>query len=296
MVDKNSHKFNAKSDLFQSELIAKVCGDTHAPLNFSRTLGASQNWIGCGYIHKPGIETEHIDVKFPFYSLVYVIRGEGRYTDENGKHYPLSPGCIFQRRPKIMHSTIVNPDSDWQEYYLDCNEELYEHFCSMSLVDRKISVYNYEVSSDIQSNIESLMKQLQNANEEEVFDAYLNYLSIVRNLLIIKNKNTEPNDMITQSLTDFESRYATRFDLKAYCIEKGWGYEKFRKTFKKQMGVSPKDYLIRKRMDEACQLLRSTKKRISEIAADLGYASQYEFSNQFSRYFNVAPKHYREGM
>jgi AraC family L-rhamnose operon transcriptional activator RhaR len=118
----------------------------------------------------------------------------------------------------------------------------------------------------------------------------------MRTLLTSQDEATIPSDMITESITDFEVRYAVRFDLKAYCVEKGWGYEKFRKTFKKHIGVSPKEYLIRKRMDEACRLLRSTKKRISVIATDLGYASQYEFSNQFSKYFNVAPKHYREGI
>ncbi|UGA55869.1 AraC family transcriptional regulator [Vibrio sp. VB16] len=296
MVEKNSHKFYAKDDLFESELIAKECPDINSPSNYSRTLGASQNWIGCGYIHKPGIETEHINIKFPFFSLVYVIRGNGSYTDEKGKLYPLSPGCVFQRRPKIMHTTVVNPHSDWQEYYLDCNEELYEHLSSMSLINRDIAVYSNAVCPGIKPDIESLMSQLQNANEEDVFDAYLSFLNIMRTLLTSQDEATIPSDMITESITDFEVRYAVRFDLKVYCVEKGWGYEKFRKTFKKHIGVSPKEYLIRKRMDEACRLLRSTKKRISIIATDLGYASQYEFSNQFSKYFNVAPKHYREGI
>lgn len=296
MVEKNSHKFYAKEELFESELIAKECSGVNSPSNYSRTLGASQNWIGCGYIHKPGIETEHINIKFPFFSLVYVIRGNGSYTDEKGKLYPLSPGCIFQRRPKIMHTTVVNPDSDWQEYYLDCNEELYEHLSSMSLINRDIAVYSNAVCPSIKPDIESLMSQLQNANEEDVFDAYLSFLNIMRTLLTSQDEATIPNDMITESITDFEMRYAVRFDLKEYCTEKGWGYEKFRKTFKKHIGVSPREYLIRKRMDEACRLLRSTKKRISVISADLGYASQYEFSNQFSKYFNVAPKHYREGI
>ncbi len=296
MANKNRHKYHEKHNLFEYELKAIERGNVTKPLNYSRSLGGSKNWIGCGYIHKPGVETEHIDVKFPFYSLVYVIKGQGRYTDEKGKHYALTPGCVFQRRPRVMHTTVVNPDSDWQEYYLDCNEELYEHLCSIALIDRDVSVYDYDLCPNVQSSIESLMERLQNAKEDEVMDAYLAYLSIVRTLLTPRTTSLLPDDMVTQSLTDFEIRYMTRFDLKLYCSEKGWGYEKFRKEFKKHLGVSPRDYLIRKRMDEACRLLRSTSKRISEIAAELGYTSPYEFSNQFSRTFNIAPKHYREGV
>ncbi|MDV7103076.1 AraC family transcriptional regulator [Vibrio sp. TH_r3] len=296
MIEKNQHKFQAKENLFASEQLAKQCSGVNAPLNYSRTLGVSQNWIGCGYIHKPGIETEHINVEFPFYSLVYVIKGEGSYTDEKGKHFPLSAGCVFQRRPKMKHTTVVKPASDWQEYYLDCNSELYEHLCNMGLINKHIAVYNNVSYPDAQQHIESLMDRLQNANQEEVFDAYLIFLNIIRHLLTFQDESAVPNDMIAESIADFDRLYAIRFDLKQYCADKGWGYEKFRKAFKKQLGVSPKDYLIRKRMDQACRLLRSTKKRISVISIELGYASQYEFSNQFHKTFNLAPKHYREGI
>jgi len=296
MVEKNRHKFQEKMCLFASELRASESDDISKPINYSRSLGGSKNWIGCGYIHKPGVETEHIDAKFPFYSLVYVIKGEGSYIDEHGKRHALSPGCAFQRRPRVKHTTVVNPDSDWQEYYLDCNEALYEHLCTLSLIDPNVPVYKYEPSQSIQTDIEKLMERMQNVSEDEVIDAYLAYLSVVRALLTPHTSDAVRGDMVTQSLVDFETLYMTRFDLKLYCSDKGWGYEKFRKEFKKQLGVSPRDYLIRKRMDEACRLLRSTNKRISEIAVELGYSSQYEFSNQFSRTFSLAPKHYREGV
>lgn len=296
MEDKNRHKYIAKKSVCVDDLTPQDDYNQTLSLNYSRTIGNSNNWIGCGFLNKTGVEKDHIDIKFPFYSLVYVVEGEGRYFDEHGEMYRLSAGTFFQRRPWIKHTTLINPDSHWKEYYLDCNEELYEHLSSMLLINRNVPVYKGEPDSALTQDIESLMGLLQSGTEEEVFDAYLSYLNILRMLFTRESEEIIPDAMIKQCLEDFESRYITRFDLKDYCREHGWGYEKFRKAFKKHLGVSPREYLIRKRMDEACRLLRATDMRISEISSMLGYASQYEFSNQFNKYFNLAPKHYRDGV
>ncbi|USD65872.1 AraC family transcriptional regulator [Vibrio sp. SCSIO 43136] len=294
---KNQHKFKAKRSNNCDDVRQLDDYPTELSLNYSRTIGQSKNWIGSGFIvNRKGANGDHIEVKFPYYSLVYVVAGKGTYIDERGRTFALGAGSVFQRKPRVIHSTKIDPDSGWKEYYLDCNEELYEHLSAMSLVRKEVSVYSSHPDTTINSQIDGLMAQLQGATEDQVLDAYILYLSILRSLLTWQESECHSNDMIQLSLSDFETRFTTRFDIKHYCQEKGWGYEKFRKDFKAQLGVSPRDYLIRKRMDEACRLLRSSTLPISQIAAHLGYASPYEFSNQFSKTFSLAPKHFRQGV
>src|SRR5437870_4439594 len=45
----------------------------------------------------------------------YVLRGRGRYTDWEGRTYPLHPGTFFQRLPGKHHSTWFDPQSDYAE-------------------------------------------------------------------------------------------------------------------------------------------------------------------------------------
>ncbi|WP_375753550.1 AraC family transcriptional regulator [Vibrio sp. HN007] len=296
MVENNQHKYLEKESICAQNLFPMEHENSASALNYSRTLGQSKNWIGSGYIEENGTGNVHIDGRFPFYSVVYVVHGEGEYIDKDGNSYPLRSGSIFQRLPQIKHTTYITEGTGWKEYYLDCNEELYEHLCSLLLVDKSIPVYQREVAEPVIASIKSFMEELQTGTEEQVFDAYLSYLNILRTLFTRQDEDIIPDAMIKESLENFERLYPTRFDLKEYCKDKGWGYEKFRKTFKKHLGVSPREYLIRKRMNEACRLLRATNLRISEISTKLGYASQYEFSNQFNKYFSVAPKHYREGI
>ena len=64
--------------------------------------------------------------------------------------------------------------------------------------------------------------------------------------------------------------------------------------FKKEMGVSPQEYLINLRMDIAASLLRSTGKPVSEIALEVGYSDPLSFSKTFRRKWNVSPTTFRQ--
>ena len=74
----------------------------------------------------------------------------------------------------------------------------------------------------------------------------------------------------------------------------GLSYERIRKLFMKQIGVSPHAYRIRRRLDRACELLREGKASVSEIAERLGYADPFTFSRQFTKERGTSPSAYRK--
>ncbi|MDK2807923.1 MAG: two-component system, response regulator YesN, partial [Clostridiales bacterium] len=63
--------------------------------------------------------------------------------------------------------------------------------------------------------------------------------------------------------------------------------------FKKQMGISISDYIIRERMNRARVLLSTTSDTISEIASKVGYPNTAYFTKLFKRATNMTPKEYR---
>lgn len=238
------------------------------------------------------------NILFPFYSLVIVIEGNGLFIDNNNNKHKLGPGSIFQRVPGEPHSSYVDSGSGWREYYLDCDRDLYHHLCLLGIIDDSQPVISIALSPTLLKKIETLLHALGSTLHNDLPDLYLNYLSILRSLFShsAHRKGLISSDIMVDSACHyFESQYNKRFDLKVYCKEKGWGYDTFRKRFKNKMGLSPREYLVRKRMEVACQELRSSPKKISIIASELGYASPYEFSNQFRKHFSVYPKHFREG-
>lgn len=68
----------------------------------------------------------------------------------------------------------------------------------------------------------------------------------------------------------------------------------FQIIFKQELGINFIDYLTKTRINEAKILLRSTDKRISDIAMEVGYRDQHYFSSSFKKYQGDTPKAYRE--
>lgn len=68
----------------------------------------------------------------------------------------------------------------------------------------------------------------------------------------------------------------------------------FRKIFAARFGVSPKEYLVRKRIEYAKQLLSSGQFAVNEVALMCGYSEPCHFSREFSRRVGMPPSRYGE--
>lgn len=62
--------------------------------------------------------------------------------------------------------------------------------------------------------------------------------------------------------------------------------------FKTETGKNFKDYILEKRMELACELLKSPMK-ISDIAIKAGYSDAKHFSKTFKKYKGISPKEYQ---
>jgi AraC-like DNA-binding protein len=59
------------------------------------------------------------------------------------------------------------------------------------------------------------------------------------------------------------------------------------------LGLSPKQYISRCRIDAACHLLGNSSDPLTEIALTCGYSDQSSFTRQFGRIVGMTPSVYR---
>ena len=74
----------------------------------------------------------------------------------------------------------------------------------------------------------------------------------------------------------------------------GMSESHFSRRFRKVMNSSPKEYIIRKRLNEAKRLLKTTPLTIKEIAFYVGFNSESHFINTFTAQNGLSPKRFRE--
>ena len=66
-----------------------------------------------------------------------------------------------------------------------------------------------------------------------------------------------------------------------------------RVLFKQATGVSPRQFVIRRRIEAAKILLAARRLSIGEVALAVGFCSQSHFTTRFRRSTGITPGHYR---
>jgi AraC-like DNA-binding protein len=67
----------------------------------------------------------------------------------------------------------------------------------------------------------------------------------------------------------------------------------FVRAFKQSVGVTPHDYLIRRRVERTMKLLSDTDLPLSEIALAAGFADQSHCARRFRQHVGMSPRDYR---
>ena len=67
----------------------------------------------------------------------------------------------------------------------------------------------------------------------------------------------------------------------------------FARSFRRVVGQTPRQYVIAARLRAAAKALASTRKPVTEIALDAGFADLSNFTTTFRRAFGVTPRRYR---
>jgi AraC family transcriptional regulator len=65
------------------------------------------------------------------------------------------------------------------------------------------------------------------------------------------------------------------------------------RKFKNFFSITPRQYLIKKRMEIAAELLKTTDHSITEICGETGYADLTSFGKLFKQFYHISPEKYR---
>jgi len=79
-------------------------------------------------------------------------------------------------------------------------------------------------------------------------------------------------------------------DLAARC---GLSVRQFERKFREQVWATPRELIVRMRVQHACDALRETKEPLAEIALSSGFYDQASFNRQFKKHLGITPGEYR---
>lgn len=269
-------------------------GPLPLPRTVYRTMGRGTAWdrIGAGIMDKQGVSVDHREYRPRTWSLVYVLRGRGAYRAADGRHWQLEPGACFQRVPGRAHSTVLEPDSGWVEAFIDLGPTLHQALAAMQVLAEEPPVWMWGHEAGRVARFSALIDDLADAGEARLPGLCVRILGLAVDALRRPGADGE-DDAVDRACQLLADQAATRLDLRSWCRRERLDYERFRKAFQRRLGMPPGQYRIRRRMDRACELLQTTDRSVAAIAAELGYATAYDFSAQFRARMGVPPSRYR---
>lgn len=99
---------------------------------------------------------------------------------------------------------------------------------------------------------------------------------------------------VREARRTFDTRFGESLTVSGVAAELGVSADYLRQAFVKWVGEPPISYLIRRRLDAACDLLRLNQEKTAHIAERVGIPNPYYFSRLFRQRMGTTPTRYRD--
>ena len=236
----------------------------------------------------------------PFTELFYVVDGKGEFNIQ-GQRFPVKANDFVIINPQVEHTELSSPDEPLEYIVLGINGLSFSNLTPVSEGGHPFSFFNLR---DEQKDILSYL----NAMVQEATSQSMSYELVCHNLLEIllikilrhqhfdlevgkQSKATKDISFIKHYL---ETYYHESIQLEDLASMTHLSRFYISHSFKKEIGMSPMEYLIAIRIRESKILLRTTNYSISQVADIVGFTTPTYFSKQFRKSTGISPTDYRE--
>lgn len=249
--------------------------------------------LSCGFMRKRTIERSQYNFMIGYYSCFLILQGSGRYITGAGEVISMQAGDLVQRFPAYMHSTEIEPDGDWIEFYISIGYPVYEYLTMLGVLKTDKAVQQVQLREDMLREFTDLLHTIKDTTDIMLPDMLMKAQEIIIRLhRSVENEQTEQYEgIIDKACQLIGSSNDIHYNMKEAAEVMNMGYENFRKIFKERMGISPRRYHIEQIMKQAKMMLISGVS-IKQVALCLGYGDVYSFTKQFIKSEGISPGRY----
>jgi AraC-like DNA-binding protein len=233
---------------------------------------------------------------------------EGRGSIEIDKiRYPIEPGAVFLVRPGEFHSILPGEVESPLGYYVFIFDPESHSVNDSLLLDMlkdkhnrltQLSPRDYVLVQEIHDLFYS--RALYDRIAVSCFFTGLLYhwygSSVIKDTVDLKAGERNINRMHVEKAIYYLKRHLDEsINIKDLAQSLRLTPEHLSRIFRKEMGVTPHQYMTRLKMEEAMFRLIKTNDTLEHIAVDLGFSDSFHFSHVFTKFAGCSPGKYRQG-
>jgi AraC-like DNA-binding protein/mannose-6-phosphate isomerase-like protein (cupin superfamily) len=229
--------------------------------------------------------------------LFYVTSGMGQFQIED-RIYPVSENDLVIINPNVIH-TEISLNSNPMEYIVvgadglefdNNNTDDAFRIINCQNFHNKIHFYMNQMLKEIESKALGYETVCQNLMDILVITLF-RQTNFSMSLTPVKKNSTRLCKIIRRYIdTHYKESITLETLMELTHVSKYYLIH----TFTKEYGISPINYMIACRIEEAKQLLKNDDYTISFISRTLGFSSQSYFSQTFKKATGLSPNGYRK--
>ncbi|MEK6795315.1 MAG: AraC family transcriptional regulator [Spirochaetota bacterium] len=230
-----------------------------------------------------------------FVLFQYTIRGEGRLRYERTDRSAVPGTALLLTFPHDNRYWLPASSREWEFIYLCLNGSTIVSLWK-EMIRRYGALVTLPPDALALSAAVSVYEKAKDGAIASAFDAsrlaYAFAMDLLADLSPHASRTDRPKWFVRVD-RHLKANFAEPNPVDAIARLSGYSRHHFTRLFEKETGVSPLAYLLKIRISQAAELLKTSALPVREIGIRTGFTDANYFSRAFRRYFGMSPGDYR---
>lgn len=227
------------------------------------------------------------------YAVVWVLRGEGVYRDANDRPTAFCAGDVYQRFPARPHSTRWADAARGLICFAAVPAPLLAGLRLVDLPGLGTPVFHVGLDPALARQWAGLAATVRDAAETELPRQLAAVFALICDLHARCQSDVRRDAWLVQAMALIDTHLTDRVPMPVILAPLGGSYTANRNRFTLTAGLSPGAYRIRRRMEQAQDLLASSPLSVAEVSGRLGFDEPANFSKHFRSHCGCSPSEFR---
>ncbi len=223
----------------------------------------------------------------------YILEGQGTVITNNRTYYP-AKGDIYILHEGQNHLYYSDDKAPWTKIWFNLEGPLIDHLLKAYGLEDVHYIPAFDLSADFSAMLD-LAGSWEKGPRTQFREAALLFhqmLIKIKDQWHLSMKNAPSGALLIKNY--LEQHVADRITLDALGKHFFLSPSQLIRTFKKEYGITPYTYLLNRKIDYACILLKDTLLPVKEISLTLHFADEHYFCSCFKTRTGLSPLKYRK--
>jgi AraC family transcriptional regulator of arabinose operon len=230
--------------------------------------------------------------------VLIVCQGGQGVCSINNRQYPMTTGHAIVLPANVRHRYWADVSDPWKIFWVHfTGARSRDYMAMLALTPQKPVCWLHDLPGVVEAFEETYRHARGGFTDIDLFGlstGFARLLGVCRlsqRALDVRRRFAE--EQVLKTVHYMAANLHRPLTLAQLAAIASWSPTHYSMVFRRQLNLSPVEYLLRLKIQRACERLRTTDASIADVALDIGYDDPFYFSRLFRRRVGTSPRTYR---